>query len=403
MSWRTSGGTIIWSTFCRASPKLCCSTIPRSGGCRGTFALERELCCDDVAVSVSGDALTYARALAQLESYRPAHVGAAALAANGGSLADRIARLLGQPRPVVHTGLGPGVIAVAILLVTATYGLLGQSETRPAFAVASIRPNATNWSERFEHPMGGGYQPGGRLIMSDASLLLLIQFAYAPYDNPMSGHSAPLMASQVVGGPSWINSMGYNIEAKPAGATDPKHMWLMLQTLLADRFKLALHRETRDLPVYVLTVAKSGLKLPPAKAADCISFPPGTPPRYVPGKVDCGYVAGPFGDHAGMRMEGSKVHVADLVRQLALVLDRPVLDKTGFAGDFDLSLNFTPDGALAGLPGYGGGPNDATSPADPNIPNIFAALEEQLGLKLASSKGPVEVLVVDHAERPTPN
>jgi uncharacterized protein (TIGR03435 family) len=102
-------------------------------------------------------------------------------------------------------------------------------------------------------------------------------------------------------------------------------------------------------------------------------------------------------------MEGSKVHVADLVRQLALVLDRPVLDKTGFAGDFDLSLNFTPDGALAGLPGYGGGPNDATSPADPNIPNIFAALEEQLGLKLASSKGPVEVLVVDHAERPTPN
>jgi bla regulator protein blaR1 len=97
--------------------------------------------------------------------------------------------------------------------------------------------------------------------------------------------------------------------------------------------------------------------------------------------------------------------VADLVRQLALVLDRPVLDKTGFAGEFDLNLNFTPDGALMGLPGFGGPgePNVSRPPTDPNLPNIFAALEEQLGLKLASSKGPVEVLVIDHAERPTEN
>jgi uncharacterized protein (TIGR03435 family) len=374
----------------------------------GHIRAERELCCDDAAVSVSGDALMYARALAQLESSRPERLGAA-IAANGGSLADRIARLLGQARPAVRTrpgpGLGPGVLAVAILLLAATYGLFGQSGAHPAFEVASIRPNAANWSERFEHPMGGGYQPGGRLIMNNASLLLLIQFAYAPYDNPMSGHSAPLMASQVVGGPAWINSMGYNIEAKPPSATDPKHMWLMLQTLLADRFKLAMHRETRELPVYVLTAAKTGLKLPPAKKTDCISFPPGTTPRYVPGKVDCGYVAGPFGGYAGMRMEGSKVHVADLIRQLALVLDRPLLDKTGFAGEFDLSLNFTPNGDLVGLPGYGGpgDPNGLRPPTDPNLPNIFAALEEQLGLKLAPSKGPVEVLVIDHAERPSEN
>jgi uncharacterized protein (TIGR03435 family) len=370
----------------------------------GHIRAERELCCDDMVVSVSGDPLMYARALAQLESHRPAHLGAA-LAANGRSLADRIARLLGQSRPAVRTGLGPGVIAVAILLLAATYGLFGQSEAHPAFEVASIRSNAANWSERFEHPMGGGYQPGGRLIMSNASLLLLIQFAYAPYDNSMSGHSAPLMASQVVGGPSWINSIGYNIEAKPPSATDPKHTWLMLQTLLADRFKLAMHRETRELPVYVLTAAKTGLKLPAAKEADCIAFPPGTPPRHVPGKVDCGYVAGPFMDYTGMRMQGSKVHVADLIRQLALVLDRPVLDKTGFAGEFDLNLTFTPNGDLVGLPGYGApdDPNRLRPPTDPNLPNIFAALEEQLGLKLVPAKGPVEVLVIDHAEKPTEN
>jgi uncharacterized protein (TIGR03435 family) len=371
----------------------------------GHIRAERELCCDDVAVSVSGDALTYARALAQLESYRPAHLGAA-VAANGGSLADRIARLLGQSRPAVRTGLGPGVIAVAILLVAAAYGLFGQSDAHPAFEVASIKPNTSNWNARFQHPMGGGYQPGGRLIMRNASLLLLIQFAYAAHDNPMSGHSLPLLASQVVGGPSWINSFGYDIEAKPEGATDPKHMWLMLQTLLADRFKLALHRETREIPVYALTAAKDGLKLPPAKEAGCVSFPPGTTPRYVPGKVDCGYVSGPFlgARAAEARMEGSKIHVADLVRELAFVLDRPVLDKTEFTGEFDLNLSFTSDEAL-GFPGFGGpgDPGGSRLPADPNLPNIFAALEEQLGLKLVPAKGPVEVLVIDHAERPTQN
>jgi uncharacterized protein (TIGR03435 family) len=173
----------------------------------------------------------------------------------------------------------------------------------------------------------------------------------------------------------------------------------MWQTLLADRFKLRLHRETRELPIYDLTVAKSGSKLPAAKEAGCVSFPPGTPPRYVPGKVDCGYVSGPFSGYEPglLHIKGSKVQIADLIRELTSVLDRPVLDKTAFTGEFDLDLSFTPDGALMGLPaGYGG-------PADPNLPNIFAALEEQLGLKLTSANGAVEVLVIDHAERPAAN
>src|SRR5207245_4875602 len=129
---------------------------------------ERELCCDDVAVAVSGDALTYALALAQLESYRPAHLSAA-VAANGGSLSGRIARLLGQSRPSVRTGLGPGVLAVATLLVAAAYGLFGQSDAHPAFQAASIKRNTSDWSERFRHPMS---------MRVNASLGLLIQFAY---------------------------------------------------------------------------------------------------------------------------------------------------------------------------------------------------------------------------------
>ena len=259
----------------------------------GHIRAERELCCDDAVVSVRGDAVTYARALAQLASCRPAHFSAA-VAANGGSLAGRIARLLGKPRPAVRTGPQPGVLAVAILLVAAAYGLFGQSDAHPAFQVASIKPNASDWSERTHGAMGVGDQAGGRMTATNASLMLLIQFAYAPHDNPMRGHTLPLLASQVIGGPAWINSQGYDIEAKPAGNTDPKRAWLMMQTLLADRFKLALHRETRQLPVYDLTAARNGLKLPAASKADCVAFPPGTTPRYVPGKVDCGYVSGPF-------------------------------------------------------------------------------------------------------------
>ena len=348
----------------------------------GDIRAEREACCDDLAVSVSGDALTYAHALTQLELCRPAHFSAA-VAASGGRLADRIARLLGQPRPAVHTGMGPGILAVAILLMVTTYGLFGQSDARPAFQSVSIKQNTSNWSERFQHPMG---------MSNNASLLLLIQFAYAPHENPMAGHSLPLPASQVIGGPAWINSEGYDIKAKPGVNADPKQVWLMWQRLLADRFKLRLHRETRELPIYILTAAKDGFKLPaPAKDVGCVSFPPGTEPRHIPGMVDCGYVSGPFGDSDRLRIKGSKVRMADFIRELALVLDRQILDRTGFAGEFDLDLSFTADQSLGGSPGFG--------TSDPG--NIFVALEEQLGLKVVSSRGPVEVLVIDHAERPT--
>ncbi len=92
----------------------------------------------------------------------------------------------------------------------------------------------------------------------------------------------------------------------------------------------------------------------------------------------------------------------ELVRELAVLLDRPVSDNTGFTAEFDLNLSFTPDGALRGLPGSGL-PGGFKTPTDRNVPNIFAALEEQLGLKLVPAKGLVEVLVIDHAERPIEN
>jgi uncharacterized protein (TIGR03435 family) len=363
----------------------------------GHIRAGRELCCDDVAVLVSGDALTYAHALAHLESYHPAHLSVA-LAANGGSLADRIARLLGHSRPAVRTGLGPGVVTVAILLATAAYGLFGQSDAHPVFEVASIKRGASS-AGPMDGPMGVSYKPGGRMIAMNAPLRLLIQSAYAAHDSP---HSLPLRASQVVGGPAWIDSEGYNIEAKPEANTDPKHAWLMLQSLLADRFRLGLHRETREFPVYDLTVKKSGLKLPAPKEVNCVSFPPGTTPHRVPGSVDCGY-APLLLSSTGLRMNGRMLHMADLIRELAMTLDRPVLDKTGFTGEFDLNLNYT-DEARTTSP-VSAAPDDPSGnrlPAEPNLAIVFAAME-QLGLKLEPAKGPVEVLVVDHAERPTAN
>jgi uncharacterized protein (TIGR03435 family) len=363
----------------------------------GHIRVRREFCCDDVAVSVSGDALTYARALAHLESHHPAHL-TAALAATGGSLADRIARLLGQSRPAARTGLGPGVVTIAVLLVTAGYGLWAQSATHPIFEVASIKRGASGVGP-MDGPMGVSYKRGGRMIAMNAPLRLLIQFAYAVHGSP---HSQPLRASQVVRGPAWIDSEGYDIEAKPEANTDQQHAWLMMQSLLADRFRLTLHRETRELPVYDLTARSSGIKLPAAKEANCVSFQPGMTPRSIPGSVDCGY-APLMVSPTGLRMGGRKLHMADLVRELAMTVGRPVMDKTGFTGEFDLNLNYTDD-ALTKSP-FSAAPDDPIGnrlPAEPNLSIVFSAMQ-QLGLKLEPAKGPVEVLVVDHAERPTAN
>jgi uncharacterized protein (TIGR03435 family) len=291
------------------------------------------------------------------------------------------------------------VVMIAFLLATAAPGLFGQSGTNPTFEVATIKKNVSA-QDAVSGRVGVAYKPGGRIIATNATLRLLIQFAYAVHDS--QNHSLPLKASQVVGGPDWIDSEGYDIEAKPEGDTDRSQAWLMMQTLLADRFRLTLRRETRNLPVYDLTVKKSGLKLPPAKDTTCVSFPPGTTPGHVPGAFDCGY-APLLLSPSGLRMEGRKLHMADLVRELARTLGEPVLDKTGFTGEFDVDLNYT-DEDITKSPGSAT-PDDAAGnrlTAGPNPSIVFAAMG-QLGLKLQPAKGPVEVLVIDHAERPTPN
>jgi uncharacterized protein (TIGR03435 family) len=335
---------------------------------------EREQCCDDAAVAVSGDVLEYVNALAELVAVRPARL--AAVAANGGSVADRIARLLGEARPANRRG----TILGGIVLAAAGYGVFAQTASPPEFQVASVKLNTANPPRHMIRP-----QPGGRLITENAPVQLLIQNAYQ------------VQAYQVAGGPAWINSDGYDIEAKPVGEVRTAEMRLMLQSLLAERFKLAVHRETRQLPVYLVAAAKGSFNPPRPKEDGCTSALPGAQP---PGTFPCGRV-GINGAPGGIEMNGRKAPMAEFVRMLASLMGHPVIDHTGFAGEFDLHLTFVPDESLEGLPP--GPPGVSLPPPDPTKPTIFSALQEQMGLKLTSSKGPVEVLVIDHVERPTAN
>jgi uncharacterized protein (TIGR03435 family) len=219
---------------------------------------------------------------------------------------------------------------------------------------------------------------------------------------------------QLLGGPAWIDSAHYDIDAKAEGNPNSSQMRLMMQALLEDRFKLKLHHETKELPVYDLTVAKSGVKLPEPKPGGCISVdpnvPPSPPPPPAPGRAmptPCGRVL-IMGSPSGLQMLGGKVSMTELIRVLSIILGRTVVDRTGLTETFDVHLEFTPDGSLGGLPGPPPGPaepSDSIRPApSPDLHGtILEAIREQLGLKLESAKGPVDVLVIDSVEKPSAN
>jgi uncharacterized protein (TIGR03435 family) len=198
----------------------------------------------------------------------------------------------------------------------------------------------------------------------------------------------------------------YEIDAKADGNANRNQMFLMLQSLLEDRFQLKVHRETRDLPVYALVAAKGGLKLPPPKEGGCIDSPADAAAEWAGGRmapagqaptspVLCGS-AGLALVPTGARMQGAKVGMPELARRLSLMLDRKVIDKTGFTGLFDLQLDFVADEATPAMPP----PPPGSEISGPSLPQ---ALRQQLGLQLEPAKGPVEIIVVDHAERPSGN
>jgi uncharacterized protein (TIGR03435 family) len=272
-------------------------------------------------------------------------------------------------------------VVACVVLLTAI-GILAQSGSATlTFEVASIKPSGADPHGAFQ------IMPGGGLRTVGTSLKMLIGQAYDVRD------------FQISGGPNWISTDRFDITAKPGTGSespsqDPRtmtdesfktvgdQMRERLRSLLADRFRLALHRETKEESVYVLVVAKGG-------------------PKLHASEVNGGSVQRPMMRMGRGDLSGQAAPLAFLVQTLSSQLGRPVIDHTGLTGHYDFTLQWTPDpGQPAASPAIG---PDAPPPPDPNGPSIFAAVQEQLGLRLESQKGPVEMLVIDRVEKPSEN
>jgi uncharacterized protein (TIGR03435 family) len=279
-------------------------------------------------------------------------------------------------------------------------------DPKPAFDVTSVKPNNSGEGRITMLPAGGG---GWRA--TNVTLGMLVRIAYQLQDH------------QIVGGPKWLFSDRFDVLGSGAAPGRDGTLFPKLQTLLADRFKLVTHTETRELPMYELVLSrrdgKIGPKMQPS-TADCPALAPGLrgggpppggsalgngpAPARGAGPMSseqmqrCGMMIGPG------RLSGGSVSMAQLATNLSRFVGSLVVDKTNLPGNFELTLEYAPDPGMAGRgdlpqPPPGAGPD---RPANDN-PSIFSALQEQLGLKLESIKGPVDVLVVDSAQTPPPD
>jgi len=266
------------------------------------------------------------------------------------------------------------LMRTGIVLMVAVGLALPQAETaRPKFEVASVKPNTGTGPGMTIRP-----SPNGRLDVEDITARQLIRIAYG------------LLDSQISGGPGWIDSDHFDLSAKAENSVTFEEMRPMLQSLLADRFGLVVQRKPKELPVFTLVVAKGGIKFAQSKPESCIAPRPHTPLPDGKPPVFCGSIQMRRG-----QLDATGITMTQLVKVLTDFgnLGRPVVNTTDLSGTFDIHLQFTPYEAVA----------EPAPPVDASVPSIFTALQEQLGLKLESSKEPVEVLVIDKVERPRGN
>src|SRR5262249_8989204 len=263
-------------------------------------------------------------------------------------------------------------IWVAGLSVFTSFMVFGQPGAAPSFEVASVKPAPPPTGQNLRVMMGSD---PGRINYSNVTLRNVMTRAYDVKANQISG-------------PSWLDSERYDIVATVPPNTPRDQVPLMLQTLLAERFKLALHREKKVMAVYALVVAKNGSKLHPADGEAGLRMSIGPKGRQMTGKTS----------------------LARLADALSNSMDRPVLDVTEIKGVYDIDLEWTPDDSQSAPRFLGGGPRPdgagegKKTPEGGDAPSIFTALQEKLGLRLEGRKSPVDILIVDHAERvPTEN
>ena len=287
------------------------------------------------------------------------------------------------------------VFALAAIAAQASQSV----EQEPAFEVASVKANKT------DAPGGSFVLPPGRLTATNIPLKVVITNAYQ------------LSFFQVIGGPDWVSTDRFDITAKAPDGAPPEQTRAMVRTLLKDRFKLVVHMDTRDTPIYALVKARADDRLGPnlkLSTTDCgplraqraatiaeaarsrggrVAIPPPPAPNEP---VVCQMRVSGRGS-AMLTYRAGNITMTALANALRPYVGREVVDRTGLTGEFDFDLQFSPPpttGAVdAGIP---------VAPLD-DAASIFTALQEQLGLKLESTRGPVEVMVIDRAEKPNEN
>ena len=299
------------------------------------------------------------------------------------------------------------IVSVGVLVSCISAAFAQKTPALPSFEVASIKPAAPMGEGRFVVGIRGG--PGTpdpvQVTCTNVSLKDLIQTAWD-------------VKNYQVTGPSWLETVRFDIAAKLAAGTTKEQYRLMWQNLLAERFKLKLHHSTKEASIYALLVAKNGPKLKESvddpNAAAAADVPDG-PRRETIGKdgmpvpnLRKGGMAMMMAPGGRMRMMGNGVPMARLIDTLANQLDRPVVDMTGLTKTYDITLEFAQDPAImqAKMAAMGVAPPPGMQPstdADPSA-TIFSALPEQLGLRLEARKGPVDLVIVDSVEKtPTDN
>ena len=363
---------------------------------------ERERACDEAVLLMGNEPKVYAESILKTCEFCVESPLACVSGVTGADLKKRIVRIMSERvtdrlsfgKKLLLLTVGSAAVAVPIVfgLVNTSSRILLQLQHADGavvqpFEVATIKPSHSSDNMRQL------FMSHGKFTTKSQTIKEIIKFAYdIKSDNQLSG------------GPSWISSEKYDIEAKEEDSVaeklqklsfeeHAKQVRLMVQGLLVDRFNLKVSHQTKDLPVYALVVAKSGPKLAQTEI----------PPDVA---------AAPKKGFRGVRMTGpgeitaTNLTMAQLADLLSMQPDlgRLVIDQTGLKSNYDWKLKWTPDQSAQMATGADGGHAAADAPPpDSSGPSIFTALEEQLGLKLDPRKGPVETLVIDSIEKPSEN
>jgi len=355
---------------------------------------ERERACDEAVLSLGSEPHDYAEGILNVcKSYLESPLACVA-GVTGSDLKKRIqAILMGRiARDLTFAKkLTLAAAGITALSTPIAVGMMSAPRATPKFQMVSIQSCEAFRGRKAED------LTRGRLRSECTTVERLIQQAYGPYAN---GEMNPLSSITVTGGSAWINSALYEIDAK---AAEPEGQAMMngpmLQALLEDRFKLKIHRETREVPVYELVVAKGGAKLQPFQGS-CIpyrdvEYPPS---RSVPLGQRCGESR-----RTGNGFEMKGATMADLRMFFLVTLDRPVIDKTGMAGRFNLHLEL-PSEAMKdllrrprGLPALS---DPAAHASDSSLISAIKSAVQKLGLNLKPAEGAGEFLAIDHVEKP---